>query len=175
MRNSLIVLLIAIVVLCDPYDMMVGAQNPQNASQQIVLQASQVSAVVNGTTTRATTTGLGDYESCDVLLNITGAGAATGTVQVFIEDSADAGTTWDDLISSNTFAFGSALVRQHFFITGQIATSGTQGGNNSLETLAAGTVRNGPWGDRVRVREVITLISGVPTGATYTINAVCKR
>lgn len=139
------------------------------------LQASQVSAITDTTTTRTVTTGLGNYQACDVLLNITGGGAVTGTLQIYVQDSPDGGTTWDDVISSNTFTFGAAAVTQRFMLQGRIATTITQGSAVSVEALTAGTVRSGPWGDRLRVREKVSGTGGTPTGATYKITAVCKK
>lgn len=141
----------------------------------ITLQASQVSGVANATTTRTTTTGLDPHNDLDVLINITNAGAATGTLQLFLEDSADGGTTWDDLVSSNTFTFGAALTTQRFKVSGRLATSIVQGSACQQETLAAGNVRYGPWGERIRVREKVSGVAGSPTGVTYTITAVPKR
>lgn len=149
--------------------------NDRATSQQILIQPSQVSGVTATTTTRATVTGLDAYSDLDVLINITASGTATGTLQIWLEDSPDGGTTWDDLVSSNTFALGAAAVTQHFFVAGKIATSATQGGAAAIETLAAGTVRAGPFGNQIRVREKITSPSGSPVGATYTITAVVKR
>lgn len=142
----------------------------------LVLQPARAALIVNGTTTTNTvfigvTTAV---SSIDILMNISTTGTATGTLQVWLEDSADGGVTWDDLVSSNTFAFGAAIITQHFFLTGDIATTGTQGAAAAVETLAAGTVRQGPFGDRIRVREKITAIGGSPVGPTYTITAVFK-
>ncbi|HYM22025.1 MAG TPA: DUF6385 domain-containing protein [Vicinamibacterales bacterium] len=150
--------------------------NDRATSQQLLIQPSQVSATANGTTTRATLTGLDAYTDLDILINFTAGGAATGgTVQLFIEDSADGGTTWDDLASSNTFTIGAAAATQHFFIAGKIATGATQGAAAAIETLAAGTVRAGPWGNQIRVREKIASANAITVGATYTITAVVKR
>lgn len=141
----------------------------------ITLQASQVSATTNTTTTRTVTTGLDIYTDLDILINITSAGAATGLLQLFLQDSADGGTTWDDLVASNTFVFGASLVTQRFKVSGRVAPSGVQGGPLAIETLAAANVRYGPWGDRIRLREKVSGVSGSPTGVTYTITAVAKR
>lgn len=119
--------------------------------------------------------GLQNYDAFVMLINITGAGVATGTLQIYIQDSWDAGTTWDDLISSNTFAFGASLTTQRFVIQGKIATSATQGSAAAIETLAAGTVRSGPFGDRIRIREKVSGPAGSPTGATYTITLIPCR
>lgn len=139
------------------------------------LQASQTSGVANATTTRTTTTGLDPFTDLDILINITGAGVVTGVLQLFLQDSADGGTTWDDLVASNPFTFAAAVVTQRFQVSGRIAPSGVQGGPAQQEALAAGNVRYGPWGDRIRVREKVSGVSGSPTGVTYTITAVAKR
>lgn len=151
----------------------IGWALPASAQATITILPSTVSAIANGTTTRNTVV-IPRCEVLDVLLNITAGGTATGTLTVFLEDSADAGTTWDDVISSNTFALGAAAIRQRFFVNGLIASTATSGSNTAVETLAAGTTRQGPFGDRLRVREVIASASGSPVGATYTITAVCK-
>lgn len=144
-------------------------------SSTLTLQASQVSGVANATITRTTTTALDVYVDLAILINITNAGAATGTLQLFLEDSSDGGTTWDDLVSSNTFTFGAALTTQLFVVAGHLATSRAQGNAAQQETLAAGSARQGPWGERIRIREKVSGVSGSPTGVTYTITAVAKR
>lgn len=141
----------------------------------LTLQASQTSGTTNATTTRTTTTGLDIYSDITILINITNAGAATGTLQLFLEDSVDSGTTWDDLVSSPAFTFGAALTNYQFTISGKISTSRPQGQAAQQETLAAGSCRQGPFGERIRVREKVSGVSGTPTGVTYTITAVAKR
>jgi hypothetical protein len=144
-------------------------------SVSIVLQASQVAGNANATTTRTTTTGLGGYQHAIVLINITAAGTATGVLQLFLQDSVDGGTTWNDLISSNTFTFGSSGTTQVFCLVGDSATSHPPGTAQQLETLPAGTARQGPFGDRIRVREKVSGVTGSPTGPTYVISSVFKR
>jgi hypothetical protein len=144
-------------------------------SGSLTLQASQVSGVVNATTTRTTTTGLDLYNNLAILINITNAGAATGTLQLFLEDSIDGGTTWDDLVSSPTFTFGGSLTTWLFVIAGHLATSRPQGQAAQQETLAAQSARQGAFGERIRVREKVSGVGGSPTGVTYTITAVAKR
>jgi len=166
MRRFVVTLALAVVIALPA---VARAQTP------VTLQASQTSAIVNGTTTRNTIKIGDNYKSADILINITNGGAVTGTLQLFIEDSADGGVTWDDVASSNTFAFGGAAATQRFFIQGEVATSATQGSAAAVETLAAGTVRTGPFGDRFRIREKVSGVAGSPTGVTYTITAVFKN
>lgn len=172
-------------ILADMWDsvnhwMKVSIQNTSIAvtlagSGVITLQASQVSGVANATTSRTTTTGLDPYVDLTLLINITNAGAATGTLQLFLEDSADGGTTWDDLVSTSTFTFGAALTTYQFAVSGRLATSRPQGQAAQQETLSANSCRQGPFGDRIRVREKVSGVSGSPTGVTYTITAVGMR
>jgi len=164
-----------------------SAQQPRLSvppTQLFTLQASQVSGITNTTVTRTTTTFLDPFTDADILINITAGGTATGTLQIWLEDSADGGTTWDDLVSSLTFALGAAPVTQRFFISGKTLpatittaalTNITQGSAAATETLAAGSARLGSFGTRIRVREKISGASGSPVGATYTITAVMKR
>jgi hypothetical protein len=160
--------------------MKVSVQNASLAvtfagSGVLTLQASQTSGTTNATTTRTTTTGLDAYTDLDLLVLITNAGAATGTLQLFLEDSRDGGTTWDDLVSTAAFTFGAGATNYQFAVSGKIATSRPQGQAAQQETLAAGSCRQGPFGERVRVREKVSGVSGSPTGVTYTITAVAKR
>ena len=149
------------------------------------LQASKVSGVAATTVTGQTSNlpQLGPGAGADILLNITNGGTATGTLQIWLEDSVDGGTTFDDLCSSNTFALGASAATQRFFISGQVvpstittaaSTNITQGGATANETLAAGSCRQRPIGSIIRVREKITSPSGSPVGATYTITAVFR-
>jgi hypothetical protein len=145
-------------------------------SQLIALVSGQVSGITNATNTRGSAvTGLDLFIDLVVLINITAGGTATGTLALFIQDSWDGGTTWDDLISSNTFALGGGAVTQRFVIGGRIDTNATQGSAVSVEALTAGTVRKGAWGSQLRLREKVSGVSGSPVGATYSVSVVAKR
>lgn len=148
-----------------------------------VMQPSQVSGIAATTVTRNTFRLPIGVEQLDILLNITAGGTATGTLQIWLEDSVDGGTTWDDAVSSLTFALGAAPVTQRFFlstaivpsvITTATSTNITQGSAATQETMAAGSARQGPIGTLWRVREKITGPAGSPVGATYTITARVK-
>jgi|SRR5262245_2133176 len=157
----------------------------------ITLVSGRVSAVADGT--RAVTVnggndevfaGLQNYDSLLVLINITAGGTATGNLNIFIQDSWDGGTTWDDMVASGTFALGAAVATQRFWVQGRIApathttttsTLSTQGSAVSNAALAAGSARVGPFGDRIRVREKISSASGSPVGAAYTITIIPCR
>lgn len=276
------------------------------AQQLVTIQAPQVAGIVNATTTRNIIVLPQGYREADFLLNITGTGAATGALNIWLQDSVDGGTTWNDLATFNTFSFGNSAIAQRlalyggndgpgfirtiagatpaagaevaetvpagtrwellsfrarfvtsatvanrfpvltlddgtanaFFEGGVLATAQTagqtsrytfaQGLNAQInqtnftgslmnrafllvgyriktvtsgiqvgdqwdqisylvrewrdapfsspvqESIASGQVRNGPYGDRIRVREKVSAIAGSPTGPTYTITAVLR-
>jgi hypothetical protein len=148
------------------------------------IQPAQQSGVSATTLTRNTVNLPPGTVGLDILINVTAGGTATGTLQIYLEDSIDGGTTWDDVVSSLTFALGAAPVTQRFFITGMLipstvttatSTNTTQGSAAAAETLAAGSARQGPFGTLWRVREKLSAPSGSPVGATYTITAVFMR
>ena len=146
-----------------------------SAQQLVTLVPSRVSGITAVTTTVATfTLPPSVTPTLQVLLNITAGGTATGSMTIFIEDSVDGGTTWNDVISSNAFALGAAVITQHFYLNGHIASTATSGAVDAVETLAAGTTRQGPFAQLMRVREKITGPAGSPVGATYTITAVLR-
>lgn len=141
----------------------------------ITLIEDQVSAVANGTNTRAEYAGVQNYDSILILINVTDAGAATGQVNLYVQDSWDNGTTWDDVVASTNISLGTTTGTQRFVVQGQIATSITQGTAVANGTLTAGTVRVGPFGDRVRLIEKVSGASGTPTGCTYTATMILRR
>lgn len=176
MRRALLCAMVAIVL---------AWQAPARAQATFfTIQPSQVSGIAATTLTRNTVTLPLNTLELNILLNVTAGGTATGTLQIWLEDSVDGGTTWDDVISSLTFALGAAPVTQRFMVSGRIlaqtittaaATNVTQGSATTNETLAAGSARQGPFGVLWRVREKITVPSGSPVGATYTITAALKQ
>jgi hypothetical protein len=176
MKRAILILLAVLLATASAY-----AQNAPPSPIVFIIQPSQQAGITATTTTRATTNPSSNNQNwrfCDalnILLNITSGGTATATLQIYLQDSVDGGTTWDDLVSSNTFAFGAAATTQRFFVSTYVAPSATQGTAVVLEALAAGTVRQGPYGDRIRVREKVTGPSGSPVGPTYTITAACRQ
>lgn len=144
----------------------------------VALQASQTSGIVNATTNRTTTTLLGLYKTGDFVLNITGAGVATGALNIYVQDSADGGTTWDDLVAFPQFAFGGTIGTWRGAVSGYSnsgrSVSANVAGAQQTATLAAGTVRTGPFGDQIKIVEVVSGVSGSPTGVTYKVNGIFK-
>jgi len=171
------------LIACSILALVLGTQATHAQPDFFVMQPSQVSGIAATTLTRNTFRLPPGVEQLDILLNITAGGTATGTLQIYLEDSVDGGTTWDDAVSSLTFALGAAVVTQRFFISTAIvpsvittaaSTNITQGSPATQEALAAGSARQGPIGTQWRVREKISAPSGSPVGATYTITARVK-
>ena len=159
------------------------APAPAAAQQVLTLAPSTVSGITATTVTVNQAAIPPGTKQLDILWNITAGGTATGTLQIWLEDSADGGTTWDDLCSTLTFSLGAAAARQRFFVSSDIVsqtittaapTVTTQGSANQVEAMAAGSCRQGPFGDRIRVREKLTGPAGSPVGSTYTITAVAR-
>lgn len=141
----------------------------------IFLIQDRVSNITNGTVQVAQWGGLHNFDAFTVLINVTNSGTATGTLTLFLQDSWDSGTTWDDVVSSTAITLGSTTGTQRYVIQGRIATSITQGSAVSNAALTAGTTRQGPFGDRLRLMEKIASISGTPAGATYTVTIIPCR
>lgn len=157
----------------------------------ITLVDARVSGITDATTTvpilgsntQTEFVGLQNYDSLLFLINVTDNGTATGTVNIRIQDSWDGGTTWDDIVSSLQLTLGTTTGTQRFVVQGQIAaatittatsTALTQG-SAVVSNLAAGSARQGPFGDRIRVRETVAGTSGSPVGATYSIHMIPNR
>lgn len=151
----------------------------------IKLVTGRVSEITDGTVTVPGSEygGLQNYDSLLILINVTAAGTATGTVNIRIQDSWDGGTSWDDIVSSLQLTLGSTTGTQRFVVQGNIAaatiTTATSTaltmGSAVVSNLAAGSARQGPFGDRIRVRETVASTSGTPVGATYSITVIPKR
>lgn len=89
-------------------------------------------------------------------------GASGGTLDIFLQNSHDDGTTWFDYAHWNTIAAGAAELDVVWSASqGAQQTAITTVGKNALPLLAAGTVIGGPWGGRFR----LAMKAGVGTTA----------
>lgn len=86
------------------------------------------------------------------------------TLDVFLQTSPDAGTTWRDIAA---FQFTTSIVVKMFSICGKAAGATTILAASDA-ALATNTVVQGPWGDRLRVK--YTFAAGGSSG-TYTLSA----
>jgi hypothetical protein len=153
------------------------------------LLSGRVSRVADGTGTVQLATGgdvfagLQNYDSLLFLINVTDDGTATGALSIKIQDSWDSGTTWDDLVVSEAITLGSTSGAQRFFVQGRIlsavmtgtATTNVDQGSAPVSNMAAGSARQGPFGDRIRIQETVSGSGGSPVGATYTITMIPCR
>lgn len=144
-------------------------------SPVIVLAQNERSGIASGSRVVSTWSGLHNFDSILVLINVIEAGTATGTLTLFLQDSWDRGTNWDDMLASTAITLGTTTGTQRFVIQGRIATTISQGSAVANLTLAAGTTRQGPFGDRVRLVEKLGSTSGTPVGALYTVTMIPCR
>lgn len=141
----------------------------------IFLANGRVSRVANGDGEVIRWSGLHNFDAFTVLINVTNAGVVAGTLTLYLQDSWDGGTTWDDVVASTAITLGTTTGTQRYVIQGRIATTITQGSAVSNLALSAGTVRQGPFGDRVRLIEKLESAAGSPIGATYTVTIIPCR
>lgn len=128
--------------------------------------------------------GLENYDSLLVLIDVEDEGAATGQVNLFIEDSWAEGVAWDDLVASANITLGTTVGEQRFVVQGRLAPAIITGGSSSAynqgstptqEAMTAASARQGPFGDRIRIREKVSSASGTPTGCVYSIYLIPCR
>lgn len=121
-----------------------------------------------GTLAHAAVTGLGAFNSMTVWANLVG--ATGGTLDLYLQYSPDGGTTWVDFVHFGQLAAGAAAIQKVFSITKDGSTGLTTVGSGSTPALAASTVINGDWGDRLRVVEVAG--ASTSAGAVISLTAV---
>lgn len=141
----------------------------------IFLANGRVSRVANGNGEVIRWSGLHNFDAFTVLINVTSAGVVAGTLTLYLQDSWDGGTTWDDVVASTAITLGTTTGTQRYVVQGRIATTITQGSAVSNLALSAGTVRQGPFGDRLRLVEKLESAAGSPIGATYTVTIIPCR
>ena len=131
-------------------------------------QAVSGTAGPNGVATQQ----LDDYQALSfeaVLMGATG-----GTLDVYVQNSPDMGSTWYDYIHFAQLASGAATVRY-------VASVASGAQNLSLQTigfnlspaLAAATAIGGAWGDRFRL--VMVSGAGTSAGAAVQMRIVGQR
>jgi hypothetical protein len=142
--------------------------------QSVGVETSAVS-IFNGTTQAAAgtlahtaVTGLGAYNSMTVYASLVG--ATGGTLDLYLQYSPDSGTTWVDFAHYAQLAAGASAVQKLFTITKDTSTAITTVGSGSTPVLAANTVVNGDWGDRIRLVEVAG--ASTSAGAAIVLTAV---
>lgn len=124
--------------------------------------------------TVASTATIGGLDGGDIVQVIaTLTGATGGTLDVYLVDSFDGGTTWLELCHFPQLADGGAV---RTYTTTQVldSTITTVGKNTTaatcVGTLAANTVRPGPWGDQVKA--VFVAGGGTSVGAAQVVTLI---
>lgn len=140
----------------------------------ITRQAMTVTSANTATTAVGTVLAVG-LDECESL-TIIGAlvGHTGGTLDVYIQTSFDAGTTWYDYAHFTQLASGAAAIRYGWHVsraTGQttVLTLGT----GSTVALAAGAILGGGWGNQMR----LVTVGGVGTsaGAAQTVHIIGRK
>src|ERR1051325_11319265 len=109
-----------------------------------------------------------NIQAAAFLLNVTVAATAAGdTLNVYIQSSMDAGTTWDDFVSF-TQVLGNGGAKKFMAYWNGMITPETELGAPGDGVLAAG-VKQGPIGEQVRIKWVI--VSGSAPSFTFTMDA----
>jgi len=99
--------------------------------------------------------------AAEVLLNCSAAATgATDTGNVYVQASADNGTTWDDVISF-TQLLGNGGAKKFLARWNALQAPTTATAAPAIATLAAGTVAQGPHGLLWRVQTVLVNVTSV--------------
>ncbi len=105
---------------------------------------------------------------------VNGQGATGGTLDIYLQTSPDAGTTFVDYAHFTQFAASSAATKQAFSVSksaqGLSSSAPLTVGSATTPALAANTVVGGDRGDRIRV--VFVAGSGTSAGASQMIKCV---
>ena len=142
---------------------MMGHKTRQNAAGEwsenvglpgtLITLLAATTVTTDATTSTTAVTGLDTYTLATILLTVAAKTMdALTTMDVYVQYSPDAGTTWDDIahfaqITSAAVPNGPYLLRLNG--AGGLAAVDRATTNG---TLAAGTVRNISWCDRLRVQ-----------------------
>lgn len=119
------------------------------------------------TVAETTVTGLGIYRSMSCYASLQG--GTGGTLDIYIQGTPDAGTTWVDYAHYAQQAAGAGANNNFFSVTRaqQVTTINTSIGTGTNPALAASTVLGGDWGSQLRT--VAKTGSGTTAGAVQTI------
>lgn len=108
--------------------------------------------------------GLDKYTRALIFLTINGKTMDGGTIaDIYVQYSPDLGTTWDDI--AHFAQITNAAIADGTYI--MVLNQGTAGIADRITddgaTLSANSVRNQPWGDRMRIKVVPDNFAGTDT------------
>jgi hypothetical protein len=129
------------------------------------------SSTISSSATSTPITGLQSFQNAFLEVSVTGVPVGgTPTLDVYLQSSPDGGTTWRDF--AHTSQITTSNVNQFVQLSGMTAGA-TTGLAASDAALAANTVVQGPWGDRLRAKWVF--VAGGSSGSyTVAISGVVK-
>lgn len=118
----------------------------------------------NDATAGAVVGALEMYNRATLLLTVSGKSIDAGTtLDIYVQYSPDKGTTWDDI--AHFAQITSAAVGNGTYV--MVLNHGTAGiadrATDDAATLSANSVRNQPWGDRMRIKYDGTNFAGNDT------------
>jgi hypothetical protein len=119
-----------------------------------------------GPVAQAPVLGLGAYESLSIFSTMQG--ATGGTLDIYIQYSPDAGTTWVDYAHFPQIAAGAGTTSRVWNVAKDAPQASlTNVGTGTTPSLAANSILGGDWGDRLRVLAVAG--AGTSGGAAQTL------
>ena len=119
-----------------------------------------------GPVAQAPVLGLGAYESLSIFSTMQG--ATGGTLDIYIQYSPDAGTTWVDYAHFPQIAAGAGATSRVWNVAKDAPQATlTNVGTGTSPSLAANSILGGDWGDRLRVLAVAG--AGTSAGAAQTV------
>ena len=149
------------------------AQSRPSPTQPLTLL---VSAARTATGT-STTTSVWRYSTCQVVLNVTAAATEAGdTLDVFLEKSADGGTTWDTF-THFTQVLGNGGAKKFIALVsdGIAPTLTTTYAPKAHADVAASAINQGAFGDYWRIAfDIVDVATLGNQSFTFSVKANCK-
>ena len=119
--------------------------------------------------------GLGEYDSLQIVAELTG--ATGGTLDVYLQFSTDNGTTWFDYVHFPQKAAASGLTRHLVPVAREWQPSAaiTTIGKDASPALAVNTSVGGDWGNMIRAVYVAGASTSAGAAQTITIMGTRRR
>jgi hypothetical protein len=112
--------------------------------------ALSVPSTESTTTAGSAVGGFDNYDELHCVASLVG--LAGGTLDVYVQESLDGGTTWFDVCHFPQLASGAAAIRYSFTVPRDSALKAV--GQGTTPALAVNNVAGGPWGPQLRLLSV---------------------
>ena len=130
------------------------------------MDLSFTSANAAGTVAGTAVYGVAGYSALVIYAELTG--ATGGTLDIYLQDTPDGGTTWVDYAHFPQIAAGAGVILRRWAVAdGAQQTTLATVGKGTSPALAANTIVGGPWGNGFRVVSVAG--AGTSAGAAQVI------